>query len=360
MVLSRTTICCLSMLVTGSISPVNELNVVTGFFTNKWDPDGFSLLTKALEKSQKLKEKYDKINTINVCLGTGEKEEELRNGWVVTRTLKKSLEENLSIKNIVKKYKQKKPEMALVMSSVSAVIGRTVIQQYGQDLPFKPKQFISICAPQAGIYNVPPDGKYTNSVEQACSEVQKFTTDSIMADSGSSPDKPAKPGFWLSSAASFFGAVVGGANVASIARKALYNQTVSGNWISLWRDPYHLKEYQLNGSKDFPPYLPAFNQELAEIDAKKYEKELSLFKQNIKQVNFFDFITSDNDMFISPETALCQEKNQEKVIDGTVFLTRIGVDANNANFYTVKNAGHQCHTNKDIVKKTVECIENRW
>lgn len=345
----------ISLLFSGHIFAVGDLHVITCFFTGQWAPGGFTALEKALNESKVLNKKYDKIGTIDICLGSGEKEEELRNGWKVIETIKKSFENNLAIQNLVKTYKTEKPEVRMVLSSVAAVLVRCAIQKYGSELPFVPKQLVSICGPQTGIYCIPPDGSYTNSVEQACSEVQKFTTDSIM--------KTLPMGSFLSGPASIFGWVTGPSYMASVAYLTLYRESVQENWISLWRDPYHLKEYQSCRAKSFPPFLPFFNNELGSQDAKIYKSALESCKKNIGIIDRFDFIASEDDKIILPQTALCEE---EEVVDGvkkyrdkTVFLSRIGVNPKKAQFHMVKGAKHQCHTNQDVIKKTVECIENQ-
>ncbi len=351
---------CLSLLLACDVHATNELNILTGFFTSQWKPGGFDQLREEINKA--FGKKY-KVNMIDICLGTGGKEEELRNGWRVVETLKNSLAKNSEVQNVVKTYENgedfnKKPEFVGIFSSVSALVARCTLQWYAKKIPFKIKHLISICSPQCGIDTAPPDGIYKNPVENACAEVQKFTTDSIMANTKSSPDNPAKPSWILSNAASLFGALV---DIDKIAWKTLYQPDVQENWIALWRDINHFEDYQSCTPKNSPPFLPFFNNELRPLDAEKYAEGLALSRENMKQTDFFDFIASDNDTSIPRATALCREKiskNTYRKRDN--FLKRIGIKPEKAKFYTVKGAGHQCHTNPGIIKAVVGCLEDRW
>lgn len=343
-----------------TVKELKELNVLTGFFANQWKPGGFDQLKEEIDKV--LGKKY-RIKTIDICLGTGGKEEELRNGWRVIDTLKNSLIKNSKIENIVKNYDggedlNKKPEFVGIFSSVSALIARCTLQWYAKKIPFKMRHLISICSPQCGIDAAPPDGIYENPVENACAEVQKFTTDSIMADAKSSPDNPAKPSWLLSNAANIFGNLV---DINKIAWKTLYQPCVQENWISLWRDVNHFEDYQSCAPKNTPPFLPFFNNELRPLDAEKYAQDLALSRENMKQTEFFDFIASDNDTSMPKATALCREKISKNTYrKRDKFLTRIGIDPQKTKFYTVKGAGHQCHTNPGIIRAVAGCLEDRW
>lgn len=354
-------VCSVCLLVSGCAGATNDksdLNVITCFFTGDWKKGGFSGLEKELHASEILKKKYHKINTIDVRLGTGSKIEELRNGWKVVKAIKKSFKNNEEIKNIVKLYGPgKKINTTIVASSVSAVLVRCAWQKYGHIFPFALKHFISICAPQVGIFSVPPEKYYKNPVEQACSEVQKFTTDGILGGSKSSPDNPLKPNWILWGGNALFG------TLASMAYLKLYQESVQDNWISLWRDPYQFSTYQSCGGKNKPPFLPFFNNELSKSDAKKYAEDLGKYRKNLGLVDHFDFIASKNDEIILKETALCQEQYVEsktlKYHESGKFLERVGIDAEKVKFHLVDGARHRCHSSSKIIKKVVECIGAR-
>lgn len=337
----------------------NELTVLTCFFAGQWKKGGFSTFENLLFKSEKLLKKYKQVRTIDIKLGSGAKEEEIRNGWTVLESIKKSLHENDELGKVVDSY-QKKPEIAIIASSVSGLLMRAALQYYGDALPFICKHLITISSPHAGICKEPPIGVYANPVEGACADVQKFTTDSIMADQNSSPDNPAKPSWFTANAAAAFGCVF---DVGAIAWKFLYNPVIQKNWISVWRDPCHLFAYRSSSDGIHPPFLPFFNNELLEPDAKKYANELFACQKKIALTSYFDFITADDDQFIAPETAHCKEMlpNKKNLFsESAVLFKRIGIKPDRAELHTILGAGHQCHTNVKIAQKSVTCLEKRW
>ncbi|MCL5437012.1 MAG: hypothetical protein M1549_04005 [Candidatus Dependentiae bacterium] len=334
-----------TVLFVGSMDAAKELIILTGFFTGPWKPGGFSALEKEINNSSILAKQYEKIKCIDICLGKGTGNEELQAGPLILQMLHESINANPKIKEI-----PKGSEVTGIFSSLAGLLMRCYLQAYADKLPFTVRHFISICAPQAGINTVPLEGNYSNPVESACTKVQKATTEKIIQNY----IPLSMPSFLFSSISYLSNFVM---DQEKDAWKTLYQRDVQEKLISIWRDPYHLEEYQAC-DKNFTPFLPLFNNELRPQDAEAHKKVIQKFKTNLGKTAFFDFIASDDDTFMPAWTALCKERTETGFRKPEKLLNRIGVPPKKTTFQSTK-AGHRCHTDDKIKGLVVKCLEAR-
>lgn len=354
-----------------STSPSNcffeEIPVVALFGTGTYDEKTFDGLKMYVEKSSKT------LPIIPIMLGTGSQEEELSNLHHLIDKLEKSILKNDLLNKKIEQSKKTddKLNIAMVACSLSGVYARCLLQKRAPYLPFVVKKFISICAPQAGLYNLPPVKTFENPIEKKCADVQKLMTEKLLPSlTGSSsnsdtettntPSPSSSTTPTSSSSFSWFRSFVLSAasyfNLdKTMAYKTLYTETSQKKYsaANVWRDPFHYEEYL-----KFNNFLPLYNKEI-ESEANKD------FVNNLNITSSFHFIASYDDLFIPKETAtLCECITSEEKLYIPAFTSSeapkkgLGTRLFGSNqhgkkvtFDVIKNSGHRCVSDQGIIQK---------
>lgn len=345
---------------------VDDIPVVALFGTGAYDEHTFDDFKEYVEG------RSNRLKIVPVKLGTGSQDEELDNLHHLIDKLKKSILHNKILSNkfeLHKKTDQKKPKIALVTASLSGLYARGLLQKEADTLPFDVEKFVSICAPQAGLFNLPLVKTYENPVEKKCAEIQKLMTNKFLSlniNSSTSNTQTTNTSSSSSNSTSsyltstFFSFLLPVASYLgldkSMAYRTLYTKTSQEKYsaANTWYDPYHHDTYlEINN------YLPVYNMEIKSKTNKN-------FIDNLNRTSYFHFIASSDDPFIPKETAtLCEHitgydnlytpaftsKNAKIVGLGNRLGLKKAYKEKRVTFDVVKNAGHRGPTDPGIIEK---------